>query len=510
MEEQPFNIPIDEPQKEFAKHLEPKENKRIIFSAPFGTGKTYFLKKFFDGRKTKEKVIHLFPVNYSVSSNEDVFELIKFDILLQLLEDESIELDDNSFSTFFIAQFFLLQNAGKVVEWILNRFGKVGKAVNKHAKMVDRVVRAYQKFEHEMQTNADKSTAVDFLLAIKNQQGNVHESDAITNLICGLIQQYEENNQKTVLIIDDLDRIDPEHIFRLLNVFAAHFDIGAPDTNKFGFDKVIFVCDINNIRNIFYAKYGSDTDFSGYIDKFYSDEIFIFDNIKEVSSIIEDVVLDNFFHKSINSIRHIMYLRNTDFFGVLTHVLCDLYKARAINLRMLKNLHSYPANIKEYELLFSFFGSNVRNSDSFIAVLLDILKKIFGSSKETLKAINKASTFNDKVGVDRVSISSSRYNSFICQHILPILAFENITLNASGDFEHSVLYECDELNVTFRLEFVESNRSSLIQLKINEVIQHNYTKWSNSSIKSSPDSLNYFKLLSLAFKKLQAKGVYQD
>ena len=40
-----------------------------------------------------------------------------------------------------------------------------------------------------------------------------------------LIDQLKKDGKKTVLIIDDLDRIDPEHIFRLLNVFAAHLDI---------------------------------------------------------------------------------------------------------------------------------------------------------------------------------------------------------------------------------------------------------------------------------------------
>ncbi|MDL5045274.1 P-loop NTPase fold protein [Oscillatoria amoena NRMC-F 0135] len=387
MEEQPFNIPIDEPQKEFAKHLEPKENKRIIFSAPFGTGKTYFLKKFFDGRKTKEKVIHLFPVNYSVSSNEDVFELIKFDILLQLLEDESIELDDNSFSTFFIAQFFLLHNADKVVEWILNRFGKVGKAVNKHAQMIERVVKAYQKFEHEMQTNADKSTAVDFLFAIKNKQGNVYESDAITNLICGLIQQYEENYQKTVLIIDDLDRIDPEHIFRLLNVFAAHFDIGAPDTNKFGFDKVIFVCDINNIRNIFHAKYGTATDFTGYIDKFYSTDIFTFDNMDATITFVTEKVLSHLKQNSLQQSIKLEHIRNySPFKQLFEYVLKRLVVAKAINYRGLQKISNFTLNFKEVKI-----GKNeVTNYNSIVVLMLNILKKLLGDYESVLNALSKA------------------------------------------------------------------------------------------------------------------------
>ena len=43
------------------------------------------------------------------------------------------------------------------------------------------------------------------------------------------------NKKKNVLVIDDLDRIDPEHIFRILNILSVHnnhFD----SENKFSFD----------------------------------------------------------------------------------------------------------------------------------------------------------------------------------------------------------------------------------------------------------------------------------
>jgi hypothetical protein len=85
------------------------------------------------------------------------------------------------------------------------------------------------------------------------------------------------SGKKSVLIIDDLDRLDPEHIFRILNIFSA-FQDQHKETNKFGFDKVILVFDVENVRSIFRHKYGSGADFSGYLDKFYSQEIFWFDN----------------------------------------------------------------------------------------------------------------------------------------------------------------------------------------------------------------------------------------
>ncbi|MGV3596228.1 MAG: P-loop NTPase fold protein [Bacteroidota bacterium] len=418
MEEQPFNIPIDEPKKEFEKHLAPDYNKRIIFSAPFGTGKTYFLKKFFDERETEWKVIRLFPVNYSVSSNEDVFELIKFDILLQLIEDDAIELDDNSFSTFFIAQFFLLQNAGKVVEWILNRFGKVGKAVNKHAKMIDRVVKAYQKFEHEMQTNAEKSVAVDYLLTITNQQGTAYENDAITNLINSFIQQYDDKKIKTVLIIDDLDRIDPEHIFRLLNVFAAHFDIGAPDTNKFGFDKVIFVCDINNIRNIFHAKYGTDTDFTGYIDKFYSTDIFTFDNIDETIKFISQKLFVHFKDNTLNkNTKTHHFIKINNFRILFEYVMKRLLIANAINYRGLQKISNFSFDFKEIKLGNGF----ETNFTSIVVLILNILRKLLGDYESVLTALNKTKNTQLPPSHFRFSSENEDISRFFIENIIGTL-----------------------------------------------------------------------------------------
>jgi hypothetical protein len=133
------------------------------------------------------------------------------------------------------------------------------------------------------------------------KEGTIYENDIVTKSISTSIEKLKRENINTeevdenakekevILIIDDLDRLDPEHVFRLFNVFASHFDNYEKDgkKNKFGFDKVLFVCDIKNIRNIFHHKYGSDVDFNGYIDKFYSSEIYHFDNRKAIVSILK-------------------------------------------------------------------------------------------------------------------------------------------------------------------------------------------------------------------------------
>ncbi|MFT5602845.1 MAG: hypothetical protein ACI9N1_003106 [Flavobacteriales bacterium] len=97
-------------------------------------------------------------------------------------------------------------------------------------------------------------------------------------------------SKKNVLIIDDMDRILPDHLFRILNVISAHsgsyYYDNEEDKNKFGFDKVIIVGDIQNFESSFKHNYGDQFDFFGYIDKFYSIEPFPYDNSKTIQELL--------------------------------------------------------------------------------------------------------------------------------------------------------------------------------------------------------------------------------
>jgi len=64
----------------FDEHLADSRNVKILFSAPFGQGKSTFLDYYFAERADQYNVFKLFPVNYSVAKNEDVFKYIKTDI----------------------------------------------------------------------------------------------------------------------------------------------------------------------------------------------------------------------------------------------------------------------------------------------------------------------------------------------------------------------------------------------------------------------------------------------
>ena len=89
-------------EKVFAKfedHLYLPNNNRIIFSGKFGIGKSYFLNEFFKDEKYENEYFPIFlnPVNYSVSNNQDIFELIKFDILFQILDKNIVDFDNFDF-----------------------------------------------------------------------------------------------------------------------------------------------------------------------------------------------------------------------------------------------------------------------------------------------------------------------------------------------------------------------------------------------------------------------------
>ena len=89
--------------KDFSQYLATTD--RIILSARFGDGKTFFLNELQNNDELKEIYMFftIYPVNYSVAKNEDVFEYIKRDIIVQLKEKGLLDnVDLNAvFSTLF-------------------------------------------------------------------------------------------------------------------------------------------------------------------------------------------------------------------------------------------------------------------------------------------------------------------------------------------------------------------------------------------------------------------------
>lgn len=391
MEQEKYFIDLSKLKNEFKDHLELEQNERIVFSARFGNGKTTFLKFFFENTN-EYKAIHIYPIHYSVASNEDIFELIKYDILFKLITTE-LDLDESVDSFIKIAEESPYNNVEEVIKLFtpfLSIIPLIGNAVQKSTeRLTDFLKKTVAQSKDRKKSTLDSIEA--YLQEFTTIKGSIYEEDFYTRLIASLVERLQhvgtekESQKKTVLIIDDLDRIDPEHIFRILNIFAAHQDTNSQG-NKFGFDKIIAVCDIDNIRSIFHHKYGASTDFSGYIDKFYSVDVFKYNMMEElyeeVDSILNSIKGNEALEKIFNLRRDRNYL-----FETIQNLLRSFVKSGIINVRNVVklrgnkyNLYVYPLNTRE----------NYNNIQLWGVVIFNFLKTIFGNYWEVMAAFNKA------------------------------------------------------------------------------------------------------------------------
>ena len=297
-QEQDKLIPIDAPKTKFEEFLR-KDNKRIFFSGPFGIGKTYFLKKFFnEWHEDKYDVYHLFPVNYQISSNENIVEFLKYDILVELLKKypeafKSKELNGLGEKLKFLVAFCKDRGlVGRVTKTaikslfaitpdsVFNPFSRLGRSL----KDLSPIRKEFQEFKAE-ELSGDRNTIDAFLEQIETD-ADIVATDYVSQLLrekIELLKVDEETKleKRSVLILDDFDRIDPEHTFRILNVLSAHMD--GDEENKFGFDHIIIVGDVANLRSVFRHKYGEKTDFWGYFDKFFTIRPHKFDNEQAIA-----------------------------------------------------------------------------------------------------------------------------------------------------------------------------------------------------------------------------------
>lgn len=257
----------------FAQYLE--KTDRIILSAKFGDGKTYLLNKLRNDAVMKDEYefFTIYPVNYSVAKNEDVFEYIKRDIIVQFYEKKLLEkIDLNALFGFE----FTFNDLTSVVSFLLSCV-PTGEFYNN----------VFKKFLEKKEEYEEKKHTVDkYLSRFANAAGCIYEEDGYTKLIKMAIKWISQDHslnggewkaKKPVLIIEDLDRLDPKHLFRILNVVSAHIDdSNRPDIvgNKFGFNNIVLVMDYDVTKHIFHHFYGEQACYEGYMSKFLSREPF--------------------------------------------------------------------------------------------------------------------------------------------------------------------------------------------------------------------------------------------
>jgi hypothetical protein len=398
-----LDVSTDEVFNDFKKHFDFIPNEKIIFSAKYGMGKSFFLNKFFENEDVKNRysIITLSPINYSVSNNEDIFELIKFDIIRHLFLSNILTFTkgDISFDKLTVVKEYLKKlksHPYKIGKQLVSGISKIGesvpspeysaafKVVSESTKTVFEIVDDFLKFEKTLNKKHKpiEKEAEEFGEDMQNKIGSYIEFNFISALIKEVLEKHKtKSTRKNVLIIEDFDRLDPAHIFRILNIFSAHnHDQG----NKFGFDKIIIVCDLQNIKSLYKHLYGEKIDFNGYIDKFYSIEPYYFDNNKSMFFYLKNKLQLNFPDYVIKSIVELIVL-----FSKIEDVrVRKLYKAFIVPVEEENKIiinYEYKKNIDFHHSLVTprFIDDNVENlflfsSDFPVFDVIKFLSAIYG------------------------------------------------------------------------------------------------------------------------------------
>lgn len=286
MEEETI-IPVDNAIHNFRLHLQ--SHPRTILSAKFGDGKTFFLNEF--AKEKDFEVIRISPVNYQVADNNDIFELVKWDLLMQLQAKGILQDTVTKASAFDAFRYSivnngwaLLENGAEAVSKIptvtTKIWGEFAKSIFKFAHSLQKIASEYKDFKEKDDNEIDE-------LVKKIEEIPLLECDLLTRLIQDNIKAWKKKRgnkrKRMVLVFDDMDRLDPAHLFRILNIITAHVDyynkIGHTSTKdlsacKFGVDNIVLVLDYDNLVKIFHHFYGSDTNIEGYIGKFADKGIF--------------------------------------------------------------------------------------------------------------------------------------------------------------------------------------------------------------------------------------------
>lgn len=346
--------------QDFSSFLNKEGNNRIIFSGKFGTGKTTFLNHYFeDGNAPSQYfVCKLYPINYVTSNNKDIYELIKYDILIQLLKS-NIEIKAEDLSGLNVGVKICNKYSFPILKDLAGVIPVIGENLSNAISGIEKIKQASIEYINSNPQNRIN----DFLKEYQEQTGSPYEQNDISTLIKVLINKIKATGKKTTLIIDDFDRLEPIQTFRVLNIFSTNSTHRNDYENRFGFDKIIIVCDINNIRDSYIHINGLRGSFNGYIDKFYSKNVYHFDIMKDLEDKIYKF-LD--FIKIEYSVADIFFKEYYDIFKIL-------FIKKHLTIRSFSKLERNEINIRK----ISYF-----RTPYLVEVFFYIMKTIFPTDKD--------------------------------------------------------------------------------------------------------------------------------
>ncbi len=460
----------------------------------FGIGKSYFLKKFFDSNQSKYLAVSLTPVNYSISNNDDIFRLIKYDILYELIVSHKLELESEVIKRHIAYGTVLSSKAGSILEDLLSIAPLLNKSLRgteEHFSptpfitFLRKIIPQIEKIETQRRDANLNQRVLNYIRDL--EKSTLFESDFITGFIVDSLNRLSkkegQESLKKVLIIDDLDRIDPEHIFRLFNIFSTHLSHGKSNTNKFDFDKVIFVCDIGNIKNIFSARYGVSTDFSGYIDKFYSTEIFHFDNSAEVAGFTNTLIASIKFNSSHNLIQECLVGDNS----LLYYLIKQFVSSGTLNMRRIDYIFENRFSLKERDITINGSEMHFPNWKLPAIIALEILSWVYGDVAALENALAKTALFEKSRTVSlNTKLKLARY-------FIPIIDAAQHSFNEQGPV---INLKLEGQAVRYRLTY--DRRSNDRDFYSAEIID-----------KADLEGVNLFDLIRLALGVLNTSGYFK-
>lgn len=350
-------IPLTKELEAFNIHLQ--HNNRVVLSAKFGDGKSTFLDTFKQTYSKDYKFVEIHPLGYAIAPNNNIFEYLKRDILLQLVGEKEA-LDFNVDLETLIKETFNWNSLLEVLGY-LSCMLPAGPVLNRIMKKCSDIKQRY---------DAKKSTLPRYLDDFALQKGGIYERDVYTILIeetIKRINQRECGTNKTVLIIEDLDRIDPAHIFRILNILGANIN-DATSENKFFFSNIIFVMDYEVTEHIFHHFYGEKANYSGYMSKFVSNYPFRF-SISNVAKEYMKDFLDQQCGLNCKAQKFLIYEKHSTNVHSLFSVIENL------SIRQIANItDNIEAQITDHPVKLESFGeiSPVAPLTKLIAVLVRI------------------------------------------------------------------------------------------------------------------------------------------
>jgi len=418
------------------------DNKQILLSGPFGSGKTTFLKKYFESRKDYN-IFRIFPVNYVLHDNSDIFEILKYDIILELINKDAFQVLDIDNLTKYV--FSIAQSVDKAVGKIINRFSETGKSVVEAAEIIEK---SLQQNQSEFKKLEDPLLSVRAFLNITKTYKKYSNKDYVTSVIQEKLKLLSnEGNSKNVLIVDDMDRIDPDHLFRIISIFSSHIDMDTQE-NKFGFDKIIFVGDNENFRSMYLHRYGILNNYNAYISKLCSKSPFNFDPDRELYLQIIDVI-DGIKFKYLGSDNSFSLYdkKNPAKNRYLNYIVCSLIKSGAISLRELikfQGVHGLSIKNDHHVAVYNDF------IDTFsvfnVAIFLNLI--IPNGFIQALQNVAENPLSSDKI-IKSGGISNSALNSQLSIPPLELYLLEESNDDANDGMTKTINISGEKFSVIF-------------------------------------------------------------